>query len=585
MTNQNDSTPDRDDFVHMQIGKAGSKVTRANFVDGFINDMSPQQDGTPASKISSAALDLDADLTAFAALAGTGLVAHTAAGTFTERNIAGTANQIGVTNPAGVAGNPTLALLGNALALSGLTGAANKLAYFTGAAAMAVTDLVSQAISFLADPDSQYVNFLQAGTGATTQTVRTNLRYAVWVEQFGAVGDGVADDGQEIQAAINEVSARGGGFVNLGPGTFLSSVKITIPNRVRLHGAGMGVTTIKAANTFNDTALVTNSDHTGGQEYAYIEHLSLDGNKAGGALCTVGVLRLVSLFVDSGIANVLVRNGSAANIKLESANGFGPFFVRDVWALSATTTNFYYEATGTGNASNGLSIINLTAEHQAAGQVSVIFKDTTGSAVSTGFYVKGLHVEQNATGAGTKCVQIDGINGFTLEDLQLLASAPSSHTGVEVTTNVANAGIQIRNVVNSNLIQSIISDLKNSVTYGAVNVPFYSTPDVGINQSISRSLAYGATVNTDCSRGTYNQIVVSDANAFTIASPTNGQVGQSITYEITNISGGPMGVITWGGEFAYRDTWTSPANGKRKTITFVKRSTSAWAEVSQTGDM
>lgn len=58
MANQNDDVPDRDDFVHMHIGKAASKVDRANFVEGFLNDTAPQQDGTPAALIDFDAIDV-----------------------------------------------------------------------------------------------------------------------------------------------------------------------------------------------------------------------------------------------------------------------------------------------------------------------------------------------------------------------------------------------------------------------------------------------------------------------------------------------------------------------------------------------
>jgi hypothetical protein len=80
--------------------------------------------------------------------------------------------------------------------------------------------------------------------GATAQTVQTKLEQYVSVKDFGAVGDGVADDTTEIQAALNS----GAKFVTLDEGTFVFSA-ITIPSGVILQGAGKGATILSSTST------------------------------------------------------------------------------------------------------------------------------------------------------------------------------------------------------------------------------------------------------------------------------------------------------------------------------------------------
>ena len=72
--------------------------------------------GGPITTTGSLTFTLSNDLQSLAGFnTSTGMVAHTAAGTYTLRAITGTTNQISVTNGDGVAGNPTVAIAANAV--------------------------------------------------------------------------------------------------------------------------------------------------------------------------------------------------------------------------------------------------------------------------------------------------------------------------------------------------------------------------------------------------------------------------------------------------------------------------------------
>ena len=78
------------------------------------------------------------------------------------------------------------------------------------------------------------------GSGATATTVQAKLRETVSVKDFGAVGDGVADDTAAIQAAIDFVAADGGGGLMFGSQTYKISAPLIIGGKVNLVGSGAG---------------------------------------------------------------------------------------------------------------------------------------------------------------------------------------------------------------------------------------------------------------------------------------------------------------------------------------------------------
>jgi hypothetical protein len=137
---------------------------------------------------------------------------------------------------------------------------------------------------------------------------------ALNVTDFGAKWDGTTDDLTATQAAINAVSAAGGGIVQLPPGTGLWSSSPTLQSGVWLRGSGKYATTVKLKNGANVTVL-----YSGNLSNAIVSDLTIDGNRANQ---TAGTSDGISFGVCSNITifNVVVKNCRTRGIAFDNVD-------------------------------------------------------------------------------------------------------------------------------------------------------------------------------------------------------------------------------------------------------------------------
>jgi hypothetical protein len=105
------------------------------------------------------------------------------------------------------------------------------------------------------------ISYTLTAAGATAQTVQTKLEQYISVKDFGAVGDGVADDTAEIQAAIDAVIASGGGMLYIPAGTYKTTSALTVSDasKINIQGAGKYITVITRANNTGPILILENA--------------------------------------------------------------------------------------------------------------------------------------------------------------------------------------------------------------------------------------------------------------------------------------------------------------------------------------
>ena len=151
--------------------------------------------------------------------------------------------------------------------------------------------------------NANVVQYTPAGTGAVATTLQAKLRETVSVKDFGAVGDGVADDTAAINAALAASNS-----VYAPPGTFLTTGNHTITTQT-FAGAGRTATIFKRSSSTNNVFLVMGD----GQ----LQNLTVDGDNTWGNGVVVNTTTFGQL-KPSVVDTIAVKNigATAASISI-----------------------------------------------------------------------------------------------------------------------------------------------------------------------------------------------------------------------------------------------------------------------------
>jgi Pectate lyase superfamily protein len=266
--------------------------------------------------------------------------------------------------------------------------------------------------STLAGAGSARVGYSAAASGGG-RTVQDKLRESASVKDYGAIGNGVADDTAAIQAAINAVLTVEGGSLYFPVGTYKITAKLVIPFSTgwRIFGASRHAARIKqfASNT-RIFSFETANTHSW-----TIEGLTFEWDTAQ----TVAETNAIAIFFGTGAV---------------SFEGFYEWTVRDC----SFAKGFRAIASDAANSPAlwGARISNCL--HNLTMSGAFLYAIPSTSFGQPNFQVENCLIKAN--GAGEIAINLSNVYNATIQNVEFLGGGPTHPLMLLTTCNVTLLG-------------------------------------------------------------------------------------------------------------------------------------------------
>ena len=365
--------------------------------------------------------------------------------------------------------------------------------------------------------------FIQAGTGATQRTVELKLQDMVSVKDFGAVGDGTADDTAAINAAI---TAAGSGCLHVPAGTY----KITAP-----LNSGNSIPNLRIIGDSRDTSIFKYFGTTGTMLYLNVgslENIQLlsngnksDGNNVSGirisgpskvTRCTISNFSNAGIIVESQYASVIESCKISSNTHgilgdgtiwsgisvtsltvqfnqiLSNTYGFYSDSNNDVWRLIIENNLIDYNDTGLYIATHNATISNNWVEHSTVSggtivntYITLIGNRHVGALDNFTVQNSGLPVELRGY------TNIDQSHTIAARQFQLINAVGLNDTNAD-SVDLINYGDELK-LLNSNYTAGFEPRLMTSPSQVKVNTVRYNYTYSGGPDFISNNTGFTVT--------------------------------------------------------------------------------------------